>query len=151
MYTAGRWLPVPLSGAALTGRSGAFMVYYKEALYVFGGYSGSACSDWGKINLKTLSWETPAGYAAIPSAVISPGGALVGSRVYLFAGDAGKTIYSLDLENIAGGWAHIGSFPSNSYGHTACALGGRIFIVGGTNTPAPTVCLASNILLEFTP
>ncbi len=154
MYVAGRWVPVPLSGTAFTNaRGSSFMCYYRGFLYIFGGCTSSASyADCKRINLQTLAWDG----LAIPSVPggtnrYSIAGELIGSRVYIFGGESDDSIVMLDLENISSGWRVLGSLPFTGYGHEACAMGGRIYIYGGTSVSVPTTCRAANLLQVFTP
>lgn len=80
------------TGTAPKARSGHAAVLYKDSMYVFGGYDGSArLNDLYTLNLSTKEWKEIKPSGEIPTPRMNLCCEVLGDHFYIFAGHSGST------------------------------------------------------------
>jgi N-acetylneuraminic acid mutarotase len=78
-------------GDAPNPRSAHTCVFWKNSLFIFGGWNGvSTNDDFFKLNLKKMKWKRVKDFGIRPSARRSHGAVVVGNSMYLFGGFTGE-------------------------------------------------------------
>ncbi len=116
-------------------------VSYKDKLIVAGG-----CNEYGLTAAVTgYQWDgrqmEVSSYPGLPRPLAFMTGTLINSLIIVAGGSfslngpAERICYVLDLENLAGGWSEIGTWPGPERMYAQCAsYDGRFFLFGGETT-----------------
>mmetsp|Transcript_655 Transcript_655/g.1124 ORF Transcript_655/g.1124 Transcript_655/m.1124 type:complete len:595 (+) Transcript_655:251-2035(+) len=149
------WLPVQVKGNGPAARTLHTACAVGENVYIFGGWDGvEYFDDLYALNVGTMEWWKPASASPPPTARIGHTATAVGSRIFVFGGHNDtkwfNDLYVLDTDTASGGnskmqiqWSRPpvkGWAPPARRGHTATAIGDKIYVFAGYNYNARTCC-----------
>jgi hypothetical protein len=151
------------SGRLPQPRSDASAVVIGDTAYVVGGYDGTNPDEQV---LATKDGTHFSVVANLPVSVRYPAVAASGQRVYLFGGEAvgghnaGQAVDTIQMVDPASKSATVvGHLSQATAGAVACAIGGHVYVAGGTAAPAAgqestttsSTPAASNAVFAFDP
>lgn len=139
---AGKWNAIP----AMPHPAGyPCTVSFRGALYVFGGQTAKEVNTTETLKLSrpgdSFRWEP---FVALPEKLANMQAALVGSTVFLVAGDSGEGppapnnhVWKIDLAASPPAWTACAALPGTKRtGVATTACGGKVFAFGGDTSSA---------------
>ena len=120
-------------------RSDGEAISLGNAVYVVGGYTGSAMSPADAAVLVTADGTSFSTVARLPMPVRYPAVAALNGLIYVFGGigAAGRPVSEIQIVNPQKGTARLaGKMPIPLEGASAAVVGGRIYLAGGATTEA---------------
>lgn len=140
----GAWSKLEPSGTKPSARGGHTATLLGQQLFVFGGEDRSrrALSDLHVLDLKTMTWSSPATTGAAPAARTGHAAAALGDMLFVFGGGSTIDCFSdlkvLDTRTLV--WQAVspaGAVPKPRAGCSSAVLEGVWYICGGGDGAGP--------------
>lgn len=135
------WEEPSVEGRGPFGNYGHSACMYMRSMFVFGGYSQQFGyrNDVFALDTAMMSWSTPHINGTPPTPRVGHSMAISGSTMFIYGGSNRKRIYgdihALNCASMT--WTELkpvtdpSRFPSPRFNHSSCAIGPKIFILGG--------------------